>query len=300
MKLSGHNFNNDIFNSLLDGLSKDIELKKTAKAPETPQVNDFFSSTTAASLDNIQRDQLEFIAAELAYAAERSKVAINAEDLAKFAVQVDKENLRGKKMERAAQKFCNHLDRAIAHPQGTTRLSPDDLINQLASHQVIPAGYNPEHGTNDNATGKFMGSIRNPNTIWDSEAMTRQASIQLGDEKIKASKKAQEEHNLAMKTTQWQELQDKHSDPNQVHKGIINTGTSAEPPPVTGQNLPSNSMSIFSDNRDFENIPEKTIGEEIVTKAEARANKRAESEGETRNIQTPMNTRNALDNLFKS
>lgn len=297
MKLSRHSFDNDVFNSLLNGISKDVELKKNAQTASTPDVSEFFSSTTLQDLRDVQREELDFIANELNFAADRAKIAVNAGDLADFASQVTRKGLRGKALERAAQKYCNHLDRAIAPPQGATKLSSSDLIDQLAAHKIIPAGYNPEHGSNNSVTGKFMGSSMNPNTIWDTDALQRQAQIALGDEKIAASKKAQEEHKNQMKTAQWQDLQDKHSDPVQVHKGITNAGTSNEQAAVN-QKLPANSMSIFSDNRDFENIPEKTAGEEIVALAEARANKKAASNDAERDIQKPMNTRDALDKIF--
>jgi len=245
----------------------------------------------------VQREELDFIADELNFAADKAKIAINAEDLAHFATQVTREGLRGKALERAAQKYCNHLDRAIAPPQGATKLSSSDLIDQLAAHKIIPAGYDTEHGSNDRATGKFMGSSMNPNTIWDTDALQRQAQIALGDEQIAASKKANEEHHNQMKSERWQELQDKHSDPVQVHKGITNAGTSNEQASVN-QNLPANSMSIFSDKRDFENIPDKTAGEDIIAQAEARANKKAASNDEERDIQRPMNTRDALNKIF--
>ena len=295
MKLSGHNFANDVFNSLLDGISKDVELKKTAQQKSEPVFNDFFSSTTIDSLNGVRQEELQFIADGLSFAADNAKVAVSAEDLAKFASQAQREGLRGKKLERAAQKYCNHLDRDMASPRGTTHLSADDLINQLASHQVIPASHHPDHGSNNSVTGKYMGSSMNPNTIWDQDALQQKASVPLGDEKIKASKQAAADHRLAMKTAQWQELQDKHSDPVQVNKGITNAGTS-ESDVVTGQNMPANTMSIFSDNRNFENIPEKTMGEEIIAQAEARANKKANAE--SNDAQKPMNTRDSLNKLF--
>ncbi len=296
MKLSGHNFNNDVFDSLLDGMSKDVELKKTAQSKVEPDVSGFFSTATATDLANIQQEDLNFMAGELAFAAERARVVVTAEDLAKFACQSRLDGLRGKKLERAAQKYCNKLDES-SNLSGTTKISATDLIDQLASHRVVPAGYNPELGSNNSVTGKFMGSSKNPNTIWDTDALQRQAQIALGDEKIKASKKAEEEHRNQMKTAQWQELQDKHSDPEQIHKGITNAGTSIEEP-VVGQKLPANTMSIFSDNRDFENIPQKTAGEAIVAQAESRANKKVASNDEARDIQKPMNTRDAMDSLF--
>jgi len=296
MKLSGHNFENDVFSSLLDGISKDVELKKTAQTKTASDVSGFFSSASSSDLDNIQQEDLNFMANELAFAAERAKVAITSEDLAKFACQSRMDGLRGKALERAARKYCSNLEHAD-NLSGTTKISGTDLINQLASHKVMPAGYDVRHGSNDSMTGKFMGSSKNPNTIWDTDALQRQAQIALGDEKIKASKKAEEEHRNQMKTDQWQELQDKHSDPEQIHKSIINTGTSIKES-VVGQKLPANSMSIFSDNRDFENIPAQTAGEAIIAQAESRANKKIASNDETRDIQKPTNTRDAMDRLF--
>lgn len=296
MKLSGHNFNNDVFNSLLDGISKDVELKKTAQTKIEPDVSGFFSSETVNNLNAIHEEDLNFMANELAFAAEQSRITVTAEDLAKFACQARIEGLRGKSLERAARKYCNNLDHA-SNLSGTIKISANDLIDQLSSHRVVPAGYNPEYGSNDSVTGKFMGSSKNPNTIWDTDALQRQAQIALGDEKIKASKKAEEEYHNQMKTAQWQDLQDKHSDPEQIHKGIINTGTSQQEP-ITNQQLPANSMSIFSDNREFENIPNQTVGEAIVAQAESRANKKAASNDESRDIQKPMNTRGTMDGLF--
>jgi len=296
MKLSGHNFNNNVFDSLLDGLCKDVQLNKTANISDTPNVSGFFSSKTINDLDNIQQEDLNFMASELAFAAEKAKVAVTSEDLAKFACQSRLDGLRGKNLERAAQKYCNNIS-CSDNFSGTTKISANDLIDQLASHRVIPAGYNPEHGSNDSVTGKFMGSSKNPNTIWDTDALQRQAQIALGDEKIKESKKVEAEYRQEMKTAQWQELQNKHSEPGQISKGIINAGTSQETA-VSNQNLPTNTMSIFSDNRDFENIPEKTIGEDIVAQAESRANKKIASNEEEHDIQKPMNTKNSLNNLF--
>lgn len=299
MKLSGHKYDNDVFNSLLNGLLKDVELKKDAQTnPEASGDSFAFSSVTAANMADIRSDQLEFVASELSFAADKAKIVIGPEDLAKFASQIQKQNLRGKAVERAAQQYCNQIDREVAYT-GSTKLSGQDLIDKLASHKVTPAGYNPAHGANNSHTGKYMWSSKNPNTIWDTDALEKQAQVALGDEKIKASKKAQKEHRLAMKTAQWEELQEKHSK-EQLHKGISNTGTS-ETIPVTNQKSPANTMSIFSDNRDFENIPQQTIGEDIIAQAEARANKKqAAKDGMDASSQKPMNTRNALDKLFNA
>lgn len=299
MKLSGHSYDNEVFESLLDGLNKDIELKKTAQTKTEPDFlgSNLFSSTTADSLNIVRSDELDFIASELVFAADKAKIDVNAEDLAKFAASCQREGLRGKKLERAAQKYCNNLDRELSY-NGVTKLSGGDLIDQLASHRVIPAGYNPEHGQDNSRTGKFMGSIRNPNTIWDTDAMQRQAQIALGDEQIKQSKKAEKDYRLQMKTAQWQEHQDKLSTPDLLQKGIRNAGSS-DVPEVAIPKAPTASMSMFSSDRDFENIPASTLGEEIVAQAEARANKRAESLDIPRDIQRPMKAKDGIDKLFE-
>ena len=43
---------------------------------------------------------------------------------------------------------------------------------------------------------------------------------------------------------------------------------------------PKSAMSIFSNDRDFENLPEKTAGEILREQAEKRAEKKAEAKGE--------------------
>ncbi len=58
MKLSGHSFNNEVFNSLMDGLCKDVELKKNAQTTATPDVTEFFSSNTVQDLQNVHREEL--------------------------------------------------------------------------------------------------------------------------------------------------------------------------------------------------------------------------------------------------
>ncbi len=303
MKLSGHSYDNDLFNSLLDNLKDDIVLKKPAEKQASAPITgmDVFSSNTESNFDAVLHEELEFIAKELEFAADRAKIAVNVEDLAKFATQARSEGLRGKKLERAAQKYCNQLDRAVAEPIGTTR-SSDRLINQLASHAIAPAGYpaDAEGGQNNSATGKFMGCSKNPNTIFDSGALERFASVKHGDEMIKQSKAEQKEHRLAMKQAQWQELQDKHSDPNQVHKGIIPAGDVPASDVAGNQNLPANTMSIFSAERDFQNIPKETLGEKIASMAKDRAEKRGEAKSEWNKVEPAKknSTRSWIDNMF--
>ena len=78
----------------------------------------------------------------------------------------------------------------------------------------------------------------------------------------------------------WQELQTKLSEANLTDKGIKNAGTYATPEAVVNQKLPSNAMSIFSNDRDFSSIPIETDGERIAKLAEARAKKVEASKAE--------------------
>lgn len=301
MKLSGHSFSNETFGSLLDGLCKDVTLNKQAnadslnarRATATPEVkNDFFSSITAQTLATIQKDELDSITEELNFAAERAKVAITLDDLAKFASVVKQDKLRGKGLERAARTYCTQLNRETSAPVGIQKLNPEDLINHLSASKIMPAGYNPE-SVNNSVTGKFMGSTKNPNTIWNSEALRAQAQIALGDEQIKASKTAQKEYRTQMKTAQLQtEAPDQPTLGKVLSSGSLHSTNNFNP------KNPANAMSIFSNDRDFGNIPEKTVGEDIITQAQARANKRAETEIKTGNGCTNTNTKTSLDKFF--
>lgn len=298
MKLSGHSYNNDVFESLIDGISKDVVLTKTASKHEPAPITgmDLFSSTTADTLRSIQEDQLQFIASELQFAADRAKVAVDQNDLAKFASMVVNENLRGKKLERAAQRFCSDLDRAVAPPQGVTRRGEGSSVHGIAS-----ATYDP-NSINDGGrvSGGFLGCSKNPNSIWDTDALQRLAQTKFGDEQIKESRQAKADFAHDQKKAMWQELQDKLVEANLSSKGIKNAGTYSQPEPVVNQKLPANSMSIFSNDRDFNNIPVETDGERIAKVAEARALKAAAAKGEWDKSEPAkkLENTNFLDKVF--
>jgi hypothetical protein len=303
MKLSGHSYDNAVFDSLLDGLSGDVVLKRANKNTEQPAISgtDVFSSTTEDTLRQVQADHLDFIAKELQFAADRAKVAISQEDLATFAKQAIDEGLRGKKLERAAQRFCNQLDREVAPPQGTMRNahSPSLLDETTNDHAVIPAGYDPEHGQNDTRTGGYMGMSKNPNSIWDTEAMQRLAQKKHGDEQIKESKEAQKQFRDDQKRAFWQGLQDSMSDPNVIkEKAASVANVSTVESPGGNQNLPANSMSVFSNDRDFSNIPEQTQGEKLAEAVEARASKKAEAKEEWNQVKPATKADNSLESLL--
>ena len=291
MRLSGHNYNNSVSDSLLDNLINNLEKRadgqnttqKVAHKLSSDAVGDAmnFTSVTEDTLRGVQSDHLDFIAKELAFAAEKSRIAISEQDFVRFASQVIDEGLRGKKLERAAARFCNDLGRDSAPPQGTTRTryaGQSMFDEQSSNHSVIPAGYNPQHGQNDRKTGGYMGQSRNPNTIWDTEAMQRLAQQKFGDEKIKESRQAQEAYRHNQKLSFWTELQERLEHPDVIQQktaSVANISTVAKS--AGNQQLPSNAMSMFSNEREFENIPEQTEGEKIAKAAWLRAQKKEAS-----------------------
>lgn len=305
MRLSGHSYNNDVFNSLLDGLSDEVVLKKKASQEKQQHVSgmNIFSSTTHNDLDQIHDEQLRFIASELQYAADNAKVAINTNDLRQFASQVVGENLKGKALEKAARKYCSDLNRELASPQGDLRT--DSLVDQLHSNTVLPAGYNPEYGPNNSRTGGYLGQSKNPNTIFDQDAIQQFAkkvtdySQMTGDEKIAHSKSQMESYRQAMKDEPWQEKQKQLSDPNVIQSkssSVQSSHTGNES--GTSQCLPQNAMSIFSNDRDFENIPEKTVGETLKEAAKERSNKASAAKNEWNQVKPTQKADNSLSAIF--
>lgn len=307
MNISGNNYNNSTLQSLLEGLSdnKDIELvvKKQASQETKSPISglDVFSSTTQNNMDSVLYEELQVIASELQWAADKARVQITENDLRVFASQVNEDGLRGKTLERAAQKYCGNLSREVADLSSVTRITEDGSIERLASHSVVPAGY-PTIEQNDSMTGKFMGCSKNPNTIWNSSALQQFAgkpenrSLMMGDEQINESKIRKEAFKQEMKNDYWSGLQDKHSDPNQVHNRILPSHTGKEANTV--QKMPSNSMSVFSDDRDFSNIPDKTAGELLKEAKNGREVKASVARKEQTEVKPTQKVDNNLDGLF--
>jgi hypothetical protein len=283
MKLSGHNYDNDVFASLLDGLKDDVVLKKQAQKKSAPKVDFNFTQTTEDTFRGILADELRFIANELLFAAKQASVNVNGDDLRKFARYAKQEGLRGKGLERAARRYCNDLQRELAPPQGTMRVDAETLIHQAGASTIVPMSVR-DGELNQGHKGGYMGMSKNPNTIWDSESLHKMAQEpeehqdKMGDEQIAASKKAKEEFAYSQKNHFWKTLQAQLSDPQNLHDGVtpVHTQASSDFNP----NVPKNAMSMLSNDRDFENLPEKTAGEVLKEQAEKRAEKKAEAKEE--------------------
>jgi len=299
MKLSGHSYNNDVFSSLLNNICKDVAYTKKASKPQVEaDASSMFSSTTEEDLHRIQEDELRTIASELEFAADKVNVKLSRDQLAVFAKEAISQKLRGKRLERAAQKFCGKLYTEDAPPRSDSRnIHSADLLDNANNSAVIPAGYNPEFGQSDTKTGGYMGQSMNPNSIWDADALQRLANIPTGDEQIRASKEAREQSTQDQKQQHWDDLQKQLSDKHIIQEKSASVANTSTTESAGDQKLPANSMSIFSDDRDFNNIPEKTAGETLKESAETRAEKKAEAKSEW-NKSEPCK-RASIDSMFE-
>jgi len=304
MKLSGHTYNNDVFSSLLN------QIKTQPTQTPTPQKTEgginIFSSVTQDNFNEIQKEEIEAIAGELQFAADRAKVDVTKEHLASFAQEAMKDGLRGKKLERAAQKFCNKIAQQTFDPlPNLKRINSPELLDNASNATVIPAGYDPEYGQNDNATGGYMGMSKNPNTIWDSDSLTRKASVKTPDELLKLNKKAQIEEKKTAKQEYWQSKQNDLSQKNIILEktasvGNVSTVETTDNSKKVG-NLPANSMSLFCNDRDFNNIPKETAGETIKTAADERSHKKEAAKEEWNKCvpSTKTDNRSTIDKMFE-
>lgn len=299
MKLSGHNYDNDIFKNFLHKLESARETDSAVVRTKTAQNNDMkvFSSVTQSDYDAIVDQELSDVVNELQFAADRAKIALSTNDMIAFASDAKEKGLRGKSLERYAQKFCNQINRSVLPPSGETTTA-SDFINQLSSHTIVPASY-PVDVVNDGKTGRYLGCSKNPNSIWDTEAMERFASIKHGDEQIKDSRQKLAEKKEQIKTSSKNECAVSIDDVragNRIVPGGHAITSSAQSTPI-----PCNGMSMFGDNKEFQNIPEKTVGETIHEHKNTRSTKSASAKSEWNKVSSAekINTRSWIDNMFE-
>lgn len=256
--------------SLLNGITKDVVFTKAAHAKNNTRQEeapvsgmDIFSSVTDSDFRGVQNEELRNIIGELEFAADRAHVGIAREHVVAFAKDAMNDGLRGKKLERAAQKFCNQIATESAPPIGDTRNSlSSNLLDNANDHAVIPAGYNPEYGQNENKTGGYMGQSMNPNSIWDSGRLAELATQPRGDEHIKESQAAKEKLASDQKQQYWEELQNKMSHQDVIQGKTASVANVSTVEHVGNQKMPENSMDIWG-NDGFDQLPDKTVGESI-------------------------------------
>lgn len=292
MRISGHSTDNEVVNSLMEILSKEQETK-TASRPVSGM--DIFSSQTDNDLRTVQIEQLRDIAAELDFQAKQSSVTYTEEEFIKFASE--NRQLRGKPLERAARKFCSALRHAQAPPQGTTKRTTE-YLKSLGSHGIVPAGYEPGAGPNDSATGRPLGSDRNPNTMWEPDAIVRTAQTPRNDEKTATEKKQAVEQR---ESHTQKAAMDRLAEAAQwaMSKGLRKTAGAPSTEDAHNPKISKTHMSVFSKDRDFEDIGKEDTGKQIREAADQRSHKKEASKAEWNDVKPPENTRSAIDKLFE-
>jgi len=298
MKLSGHSYNNEVFDNLKKVLDDDkMEKESQTKPSEAVQAMDF-TSTTQETFDQVQNEEFDFMQKELLFAADRAKVSITQQDVIHFIKEAKNQNLRGKGLERFARKYVNQATADTRPIQSDTRIPEPSIDSRNASSQIRTASYSPDaKGAVDNSkTGGYIGMSKNPNTIWDTDALEKFAQVKHGDEQIKESKQAREDFKKQEKQEYWEKIA--ASVEGTKMSKIAKAGQEAAIEENYDQKLPANAMSAFSQDRDFSNIPEQTEGEKIAENTQARHNKAAEAKGEWNQIKSAQKTDNSLNNLF--
>lgn len=300
MRLSGHSFNNETFQSLKKVL-EDAEMQKEAQvAPKEAVQAMEFTETTQNTYDAVVSDEVKFMQQELVFAADRARVKLTNADVISFIKDAHQQNLRGKNLERFARKFVSRINHRDAAPVGHTSMQVASVDGRTADKQVRSASYSPNaNGSiNDSKTGGYMGMSKNPNTIWDTDAMARFAQVKHGDEKIKESKVQREEFKKAQKQEYWDQI--KQALEGTHMSKIAAAGKEAEINTAHDPKLPANVMSAFSDDRDFANIPEQTQGETLAESAKERSNKNAQAKDEWNQVKSAQKADNSLSFLFNN
>lgn len=296
MKLSKHTYDSDVFQNLLNN----VKPENIQKAAQTSPVSgsDIFTTRTSNDLDNVVQDMHVDAINELEFAADRSKVNLTDDHKISFAKSAYK--LKGKELERAAQKFCGDICKDTFSPQQNMKLSSNTMNN---IHSVASATYSPDAengGVNFGRTGGYMGMQSNPNTIFEPDAIVKKAQTKMGDEMIQERKEAIKKQAEDDKKLYWESIQKQASEDSMIHNAIKNAGTYAESP-IVDINRGANSMSIFSDDRDFSNIPQQTLGEKIASLASERASKHGTSDKEyTLNPTQKIDSNSVFNSLFNN
>lgn len=255
-----------------------VEEKMTKEAASIVGIHwDNDKLMTVDSIRAIQDDIKNNVIEELKYAASKYGVKLSQEHVDNFNKEA--QNLAGKKLERAARNYVKKLQEKIALPERNRNAGAlDNIFARINknSKTIMPAISSLDR---DDVGCGYLGSKSNPNTIWEPDAIVKSSKIEGNDEKIRKAKVAKEEEKENFKNEYWKILQEKLSSKDMISSKRVHS-LSTEAKSDFNANLPSNSMSVFSSNRDFENIPEKTSGETLKEQNEERSNKKAKESSE--------------------
>ena len=179
--------------------------------------------------------------------------------------------------------------------ENLTPMAPEKLDNSNAmkrrnggSFLYAGDGFAPDGGS----PTKYMGANTN-NSIWDSEVLTRLGEKKTGDEIIKASREQKEE--IKAKKRSRDKLENVEAAINvDTRKDSTILRHSGDYNDDTNVHIPSNALSIFDNDRDFNRIPEKTAGEKM-----AEENRRPKEKDKTSVHRKPYTTSGIFDEMLK-
>ena len=261
--------------------SKQEALVKEASAVQGIHwVND--SMPSQEKYNTVKEDIKSNIIEELKYAARQVGVKLADQHLSDFADEAVRDKLGGRKLEKAAKRFVMKINERLAMPSRTKNAGKiDEVFDAVTKNsKTILSGISETNdGDSTKGGGKYLGSVVNPNSIWDSGALTKAAQTPSSDEVTKKNKEKIAEKKESAKEAYWDALQKQLSDKGLVSQAKIHS-THTIPTRAFNNNIPENSMGIFGDHKEFENIPEKTAGEKIAEDNAVRASKKSEENKE--------------------
>ena len=242
--------------------------------------NQKLEQVSQSSFDDAKGQISERAIAELKYAAHKIGLELRQEHLDDFAKVAQNES--GKNLERAARRFVTKIEEKVSLP--LTRKN-SGIINQIFSEvnrnskAVISGLSSPKVGDNETAACNFLGSKTNPNTIWNSDALSKKATKPTSDEITALAKAKIAEQKQSIKAAYLKSLQDKLSSKEMIsHQKVHPTNTTIAKD--FNIKLPQNAMGVFGEHKEFENIAEKTAGEQLSDAKTQRANKKSEENKE--------------------
>ena len=218
-------------------------------------------------------------AEELKWAAHNIGVKLAREDIETFSK--NSSSITGRELEKAARKYIVELQKKI-EPALVRKNSGslDQVFAMVDSPKTIVSSMSsPTVGDNNSAGCGYLGSKYNPNTIWNSNALTTAAQNPSNDEITKKARAKEAAVKDDIKKNYWAQVQEKLADQNLISSARVHS-TSTEASAAFNSNLPANAIGIFGDNKEFKNIPAETVGEKLASQNKERASKKSEENKE--------------------
>jgi len=217
----------------------------------------------------------------LKFAARRIGVKLAQEHMDEFTKTAFKDRLDGRALEKAARIYVTKIEERIVP---ATRQSHNKKLAEIfeavtKNAKTVLSGISSAEGESNTAGCGYLGSKKNPNTIWNSDALTKAAQTPGTDEITKQNKEKIAEEKANFKESYLKILQEKLADKNLIPNAKVHSVVT-EPKAAFNSKLPENAMGIFGDHKEFKNIPKETVGETIKTASTERSNKKTQENSE--------------------